>query len=246
MIANAFLSAVWLSPAVRQKFSVADIDLTVLAATSVLHDLVEKCPHAEACRTAILKMSTATLKKCRLSRRGPGVLSGHSSRGGQPRKPRDDVIDANFSPSKHTARSSPPPSEVFSASGLHWPQLTAHAQAVAGGGIGERVSQQQARDLNDGSMAHNHPRPHEVRQNMFREDFSAELGFPLGFHGASRHSTTLSQMGPGLDSNSFPSGLYTSDGPPVSLEWTADDLDLDVGAPMDLFDGFFFGDLAET
>lgn len=248
MIANAFLSAIWLSSAVRQKFSVADIDLTVLAATSVLNDLVEKCPHAEACRNAILKMSTATLKKCRLSRRGPGLLSGQGSRGGQPRKPRDGVIDANFSPSKHTASSSPPLSEVFSASGLHWPQPTAHRQANVGGGTEERVPQHQTRDLNDDQTAHPHHRAPEMVQNMFREDFSTELGFPLGFQGTTRHSTTLSQMAPGPNSNSVPSSFYNSNGPPVRLEWTADDLDLDldVGAPIDLFDGFFFGDLAES
>lgn len=74
-IGNSFLSAVWLSPAVRQRFSVEDVDLTVLAATSVLNDLVEKCPHAAACRDAIQDMSKTTLRRCRLSRKGTSSTS---------------------------------------------------------------------------------------------------------------------------------------------------------------------------
>lgn len=41
-----------------------DVDLTVLAATSVLSDLVDKCPPAEACRDAFDRMSKATIKMC--------------------------------------------------------------------------------------------------------------------------------------------------------------------------------------
>ena len=41
-----------------------DVDLTVLAATSVLDDLIDKCPPAEACRDAFDRMSKATIKMC--------------------------------------------------------------------------------------------------------------------------------------------------------------------------------------
>lgn len=40
------------------------MDFTVLAATSVLKDLVEKCPPAEACRDAFERLSKATIKMC--------------------------------------------------------------------------------------------------------------------------------------------------------------------------------------
>ena len=40
------------------------MDLTVLAATSVLSDLSDKCPPAEACRDAFERMSKATIKMC--------------------------------------------------------------------------------------------------------------------------------------------------------------------------------------
>ncbi|KAL8859495.1 MAG: hypothetical protein Q9178_003894 [Gyalolechia marmorata] len=41
-----------------------DVDFTVLAATSVLGDLSDKCPPAEACRDAFERMSKATVKMC--------------------------------------------------------------------------------------------------------------------------------------------------------------------------------------
>ena len=44
--------------------SLDDVDFTVLAATSVLGDLVDKCPPAEACRDAFDRMSKATIQMC--------------------------------------------------------------------------------------------------------------------------------------------------------------------------------------
>ena len=44
--------------------SLDDFDFTVLAATSVLGDLMEKCPPAEACRDAFERMSKATVQMC--------------------------------------------------------------------------------------------------------------------------------------------------------------------------------------
>ena len=41
-----------------------DVDFTVLAGTSVLNDLIDKCPPAEACRDAFERMSKATIKMC--------------------------------------------------------------------------------------------------------------------------------------------------------------------------------------
>ena len=41
--------------------TIDDVDFTVLAATSVLSDLVPMCPPAEACRDAFVRMSKATI-----------------------------------------------------------------------------------------------------------------------------------------------------------------------------------------
>jgi len=44
--------------------SLDDVDFTVLAATSVLGDLIDNCPPAEACRDAFDRMSKATIQMC--------------------------------------------------------------------------------------------------------------------------------------------------------------------------------------
>jgi hypothetical protein len=41
-----------------------EVDFTILAATSVLGDLIDKCPPAEACRDAFDRMSKATVQMC--------------------------------------------------------------------------------------------------------------------------------------------------------------------------------------
>jgi hypothetical protein len=48
-----------------------DVDFTILAATSVLGDLVDVCPPAEACRDAFERMSRATVQMCLSGKRGP-------------------------------------------------------------------------------------------------------------------------------------------------------------------------------
>lgn len=64
MAGISFLYAVWHSPAVRSRITLDDFDFTVLAATSVLGDLMAKCPPAEACRDAFERMSKATVQMC--------------------------------------------------------------------------------------------------------------------------------------------------------------------------------------
>ncbi|KAF2690069.1 hypothetical protein K458DRAFT_383200 [Lentithecium fluviatile CBS 122367] len=78
MAGISFLYAVWHSPAVRSLLTLDDVDFTVLAATSVLGDLIEKCPPAEACRDAFDRMSKATIQMCMSTTGfGPQALRGH-------------------------------------------------------------------------------------------------------------------------------------------------------------------------
>lgn len=56
--------ALWHSPLVRSYLTLDDVDFTVLAATSVLDDLVAFCPPARACRNAFSRMTKATIKMC--------------------------------------------------------------------------------------------------------------------------------------------------------------------------------------
>lgn len=82
-----------------------EVDFTILAATSVLGDLIEKCPPAEACRDAFDRMSKATVQMCMSTTGfGSGAQQGFYSRrphhtGGhihsQPQP--DDYFNANSS-----------------------------------------------------------------------------------------------------------------------------------------------------
>ncbi|RAL16751.1 Zn(II)2Cys6 transcription factor [Aspergillus homomorphus CBS 101889] len=64
MAGISFLYAIWHSVLVRSRLTLDEVDFTVLAATSVLGDLMHKCPPAEACRDAFERMSKATVQMC--------------------------------------------------------------------------------------------------------------------------------------------------------------------------------------
>ncbi|KUJ17186.1 uncharacterized protein LY89DRAFT_73425 [Mollisia scopiformis] len=64
MAGISFLYAIWHSSIVRSRLTMDEVDFTILAATSVLGDLIEKCPPAEACRDAFDRMSKATVQMC--------------------------------------------------------------------------------------------------------------------------------------------------------------------------------------
>ncbi|PLB48902.1 putative C6 transcription factor [Aspergillus steynii IBT 23096] len=64
MAGISFLYAIWHSPMVRSRLTFDEVDFTVLAATSVLGDLMHKCPPAESCRDAFERMSKATVQMC--------------------------------------------------------------------------------------------------------------------------------------------------------------------------------------
>ncbi|KAI7346233.1 hypothetical protein KC336_g22834, partial [Hortaea werneckii] len=57
----SFLYAIWHSTLVRSQLTLDDVDFTVLIATSVLGDLSDKCPPADSCREAFVRMSKATI-----------------------------------------------------------------------------------------------------------------------------------------------------------------------------------------
>ncbi|KZF25076.1 hypothetical protein L228DRAFT_265560 [Xylona heveae TC161] len=80
MAGLSFLYAIWHSALVRSKLTMDEVDFTILSATSVLTDLTQKCPPAEACRDAFDRMSKATVQMC-LSTTGFGSqASGLDSR----------------------------------------------------------------------------------------------------------------------------------------------------------------------
>lgn len=62
----------------RSHLTLDDVDFTILAATSVLADLIPNCPPAEACRDAFSRMAKATISMC-MSTTGFGVASSLGS-----------------------------------------------------------------------------------------------------------------------------------------------------------------------
>ncbi|KAK5699058.1 hypothetical protein LTR97_006707 [Elasticomyces elasticus] len=66
--------SIWHSTLVRSQLTLDDVDFTVLVATSVLTDLMVRCPPAEACRDAFTRMSKATISMV-MSTTGFGTTS---------------------------------------------------------------------------------------------------------------------------------------------------------------------------
>ncbi|KAI1409672.1 hypothetical protein F5Y13DRAFT_90136 [Hypoxylon sp. FL1857] len=62
MAGISYLYAIWHSHVVRSRLTMDEVDFTILAATSVFTDLIEKCPPAEACRDAFDRTAKATVK----------------------------------------------------------------------------------------------------------------------------------------------------------------------------------------
>ncbi|QIW97708.1 hypothetical protein AMS68_003226 [Peltaster fructicola] len=94
----SFLYALWHSPKVRSQLSMDDVDLTILSATSVLGDLIDKCPPAEACRDAFERMNKATIAMCLNTTGFGGDASYFSplSTTSQPRKRKLPTFDMNL------------------------------------------------------------------------------------------------------------------------------------------------------
>ncbi|KAB8349617.1 hypothetical protein FH972_023637 [Carpinus fangiana] len=81
MAGISFLYAIWHSATVRSHLTLDDVDFTVLAAVSVLDDLIEKCPPAEACRDSFSRMSKATIQMCMSTTGfGPDAIKSSSSK----------------------------------------------------------------------------------------------------------------------------------------------------------------------
>ena len=100
----SFLYAIWHSTLVRSQLTLDDVDFTILIATSVLTDLTDKCPPADACKDAFMRMSKATISMV-MSTTGFGNLS---TLGTQPLNSPEVYFNNQLSPeqyeTQHSAR----------------------------------------------------------------------------------------------------------------------------------------------
>lgn len=143
MAGISYLYAIWHSPIVRSRLTMDEVDFTVLAATSVFTDLMEKCPPAEACRDAFDRTVKATIKmanscggfgqetKATLERqRRPDPRMDWTSSGGSPssnKRPRrtGTPIDRLAAAASDY---SPAPSDVYSNTASSISQISAFAK----------------------------------------------------------------------------------------------------------------------
>ncbi|KAH8735882.1 fungal-specific transcription factor domain-containing protein [Ilyonectria robusta] len=79
MAGISYLYAIWHSPIVRSRLTMDEVDFTILAAKSVLSDMMDKCPPAETCRDAFDRTAKATIKMAS-STGGFGVPTNQSRR----------------------------------------------------------------------------------------------------------------------------------------------------------------------
>lgn len=93
MAGISYLYAIWHSLVVRSRLSMDEVDFTILAATSVFSDLIDKCPPAEACRDAFDRTAKATIKMAN-SNGGFGQTLNRHSRGSKGSSDRIDYLTA--------------------------------------------------------------------------------------------------------------------------------------------------------
>ena len=236
MAGIAFLYAIWHSPTVRSRLSLEDVEYTVHAATSVLADLVEKCPPAEACKDAFDRMSKATIKM------------GLSTTGFM--APLDEQVSRRTQQDYHSPLSPPPiKGEPSHQSSVRPTRPPPHFDM----NLRDLFPETQDGRSFDGSFGH----WQSSAPNIFRTQAASQVHQAPNFAAAQpQYVPILQQPAPtshaslGNDSYSFPNDLdlllvdddtAIFDGNPgLDLGFTGDHNWAD-GAQVDLFDGFFFG-----
>ncbi|KAI1268993.1 fungal-specific transcription factor domain-containing protein [Xylariaceae sp. FL1019] len=93
MAGVSYLYAIWHSHVVRSRLTMDEVDFTILAATSVFTDLIDKCPPAEACRDAFDRTAKATIKMANSSG-GFGQVLNRNKRGSRGMAERIDYMNA--------------------------------------------------------------------------------------------------------------------------------------------------------
>ncbi len=241
-----------------------DVDFTILAATSVLGDLIEKCPPAEACRDAFDRMSKATVQMC-LSTTGSGSHSlGLDSRrsvqtfqstDANGREKREDT-----STDLGTSQSGSPPQEFGSMDRYHRPAprfdmnlRDLFPQTEGGSRTITRPIKSEA-----GSNQISPIRPKQElmtfihsnqAQGQISQDFRSGIGQADGVDSAldpnlnQQHFSTAPSLYPNyeLQGMDFSNGTGSSGfdlGFGLGLDF---DHDWSDGPQYDLFEGFFFG-----
>ncbi|KAI1201646.1 fungal-specific transcription factor domain-containing protein [Nemania serpens] len=131
MAGISYLYAIWHSVVVRSRLTMDEVDFTILAATSVFSDLIDKCPPAEACRDAFDRTAKATIKMAN-SHGGFGQVLHRHSRTSRGSGDRIDYLTAREATSNHQRLNSHSPADQANSrsttayEGLSYEPYTAH------------------------------------------------------------------------------------------------------------------------
>lgn len=234
MAGIAFLYAIWHSPTVRSRLSLHDVEYTVHAAVSVLADLTEKCPPAEACKEAFERMSKATIRMSLSTTGFKPPLDEQIARSTQQNynsSPSPQPIKSEPRPEKMTRPARPPPHfdmnlrDLFPEDGRSFDGSFGHWRSPTPHGLPVQTTPPQLQNSNSMSMPPQY-------------DMSVQPAMPT--------STTKIGHDPYSFSNDFDFLVANDDtvmysgNPGLDLGFAGDVTWAD-GAQVDLFDGFFFG-----
>lgn len=230
-----------------------DVDFTVLAATSVLGDLIDKCPPAEACRDAFDRMSKATVKMCQ-STTGFGsrvVSSGSRSNRSEHASPRQQFDTSDFSVQHHFGGSTRPPVQFDMNLRDLFPNETQDGRSF-GSNLGRSHGLSRSdiasalasvpRAQQDGLIVPVSQHPNSIDRAPAMEPAAVTDG---------ANDMTYDMYG---FANSNDLDFLTNDDDNTAMLYGNSGLDLGIddghswgdGMPLDLFDGFFFGNIAGT
>ncbi|KAL8721105.1 MAG: hypothetical protein Q9225_002128 [Loekoesia sp. 1 TL-2023] len=244
MAGIAFLYVLWHSPTVRCHLTLDDVDFTVLAATSVLGDLIDKCPPAEACRDAFERMSRATIKLCLSSTGFGSKATGFWARENRPSQESSLAIDdAWFQIKQQESQRSSAQFDMRTqddvSDEMHKDQGTFDSRSY---GQWQPTAQpvmtpqpQAFRTLSDGSMSQQHfddPTPMEPMPPTNAPTLTSNdaLYGPYDFSA----NNELDALSAGNDTTVFDGQFGMNLGFGEAHDWSD-------GVQLDLFDGFFFG-----
>lgn len=108
MAGVSYLYAIWHSAAVRQRYSMDEIEFTTWAGTSVLEGLTPKCPPAETCKRVFERMAQLTLKTYMQANEAARPQQFNNTVG-VPQTPQQPVVQPQGYSQAPPAGSMPPP-----------------------------------------------------------------------------------------------------------------------------------------
>ena len=177
-----------------------EVDFTILAATSVLGDLIEKCPPAEACRDAFDRMSKATVQMCMSTTGFSSSAQGLSSRRDkyESSSSNNDYFDSNKSSASFRRQSRGPSTRPKPTFDMGLNDLLGPVQT----GPTYRQSSQSSQGVMKNEFD-NFERPQPIRQNTAQSTASNAMPSPSEY--ASPPLSSFDQSNAAIDPSLLPS-----------------------------------------